>query len=163
MTFIPEQPQTVNIPIPYFEDATGREIPGRHTDKRVSDLQAEVKANLIKLGASQVFFQAGKFENRYGYRIEFYLGGIPGRIDCAGLPMRSETDKKKDRVLAQALFLIRDWLQGEYNALIYRPGALPLLPYLVGQGGKTVSEELAATQHLALLPMGVKGEIVHEG
>jgi hypothetical protein len=148
MPFIPDLDMTESN-IPYFEDDQDQKlIPGRGTHKNPKDLQREVADQLAKLGASGVYFAAGKYPGeptRYGVQILFSYGRARGRLDCAALPLRSETPIKKDRALAQALYLLRNKLESMVYAYIYEPGSVPLLPYLIGQGGLTVTEHLVKT------------------
>lgn len=145
VNFIPEKATVPTFNVPYFEDNPVAKIDGRATEKPVAKLQQEVCDQLAMLGATVQSFQLGVFPapvKRYGYVIHFRLDGLPGRIDCAALPIRNETVVRKDRALAQALYLLRDWLKAEFNSAIYRPGSIPLVPYLLGGSGKTVTEEL---------------------
>jgi hypothetical protein len=157
MTFIPDKLALQAQQVPYFEDSQDRKIPGRGTEKTVRQLQTEIVNLLAQLGASSAHFIPGTYEGptqRYGYRIEFWYGSIQGRIDCAALPMRHETDTRKDRALAQALFLLRDELQTALWAQVHKPGAVPLVPYLIGAGGQTVTEYLLQTQNIPQLGAG---------
>jgi hypothetical protein len=151
--FIPEKPKAPELNVPYYEDnLQDKLVPGRGVHKPVEYYQNQIKDLLLKLGAGAVSFPAGTYPTsptpRYGYQIQFSLNGIPGRIDCAALPLRSETAYRKDRALAQALFLVRTWLEGELYSTIYRPGSIPLVQYLIGAGDKTVTEMLVEKQML---------------
>lgn len=151
MKFIPDQPKNVLFNVPYFEDVTASDVAGKRTGKSLKALQGEIETLIAKLGGGAVHFIPGKFDTspfRYGFIIHFNVSGIPARIEAAALPIKIETDKKKDRALAQCLFLVRDWLQSEVNSLIYRPNSFALLPYLVGEGGKTVTETLMESRML---------------
>ncbi len=152
--FIPERLTSLERAIPYFEDQEGENIPGRRTHKSIISLKAEIFDLLAELGADDPYFVAGKFpagnRERYGFQVFFTLQGARGRIDCAALPIRKETTVKKDRALAQALFLLRDELQAMVYAFVHKPGSIPLVPYLIGAGGKTVTEALIESATLAL-------------
>ena len=154
MPFIPDKLELRAQDVPYFEDSQQRDIPGRATHKSVAQLQREVITMLARLGAGSVQFVPGIHDGprkRHGYQILFWYGGIQGRIDCAALPLRSETAGKKDRALAQALYLLRDELQAMVHSAVYKPGAVPLVPYLIGPGGKTVTEWLVESQDVPQL------------
>jgi hypothetical protein len=143
--FIPDTPTMPESKVPFFEDITARDVPGRGVEKPIEFYQKRIEQLLLKLGGGFVAFIPGRYPGkptRYGYQITFSLNGIPGRFDAAALPMRSETPKKKDRALAQALYLVGLWLEAEVYSQVYRPGSIPLIPYLIGAGGKTVTEEL---------------------
>lgn len=143
--FTPDEDNEKLITIPFFEDSREEAVPGRGTKKTVSGLQTECIDLMLKLGAGAVRFTGGKFQagnapKRYGYQITFSMNGVPGRIEIAALPLRSETESKKDRALAQALYLFRNWLEAEVWSAIYRPGAVALLPFLTDEHGRTVTE-----------------------
>jgi len=143
--------------IPFFEDVKADVAPGYRTRMKPKALQNEIANLLMKLGAGAITFVPGQYPGvpiRYGYQLRFNLQGIPGRIDIAALPMRTETATKKESAQAQALFLVRDWLQGEVFSTIYRPGTMPLMPYLIGEGGKTVTEAMIETRRLPMLGSG---------
>ena len=149
--FIPDKPEMRSFFVPYFEDATGSEVAGKHTRKSQKALKEEIVVLISKLGGSAVVFTPGKYFGtpmRHGFRIEFNVSGIPARIDAAALPIRVETLTKIDRALAQCLYLVRDWMQSELNSLMYRPNVFPLIAFLVGAGGKTVTETLMESRML---------------
>lgn len=155
-SFIPDLKVELQI-VPFFEDVKADVAPGYRTILTPKKLQDEIAGLLTKLGAGAVTFVPGQYPGmpiRYGFQLRFNLRGVPGRIDIAALPMRTETSKKKDQAQAQALFLVRDWLRGEVFSTLYRPGAIPLMPFLIGAGGKTVTEAMIETRQLPLLVTG---------
>jgi hypothetical protein len=140
--------------VPYFEDSQKAKIAGRGTEKSIAQLQREIIDLLTRLGAHSITFVSGVYPaqtKRYGFQVLFVYGSLPGRIDCAALPMRSEAPKKKDRAQAQALYLLRLELEAQSNAWVYKPGAVPLVPYLIGAGNKTVTEALVETKSLPVM------------
>lgn len=132
-----DTPSTAQISVPYFEDAKADRASGYRTRKTIDDLRLEVAALITQLGGAGVRFDQGLFNGspkRYGYIINFMILGangnvIPCRIPIAGLPMRSETQIKKSQVLAQVLYAFAEYLQGELNALRFRPGYSPFAAY----------------------------------
>lgn len=157
VNFIPEAPQATVLKLPYFEDSREAGIEGRGTEKSLTALQNEIGGFIAQLGGSLVTWVPGKLDTqpkRYGYRINFNLGGISGRIDVAALPIRSETPNKKDRALAQALYFLRDWLGVEVRSAMFRPGSISLAPFLIGSSGLTVIEALVETHQLPMLGNG---------
>lgn len=155
------------VAIPFFEDAKAENSSGHATSKTPEKLQAEVSGLLAQLGGAAIRFEPVKFETkplRYGYIVRFVListndSAIPCKVPIAGLPMRAETPVRKQAVLAQALFAFRESLQGELNALRYRPGYSPLAVHMLDvRTGKTVMETIAEQAALAsgdlLLPGG---------
>lgn len=162
-TFIPDRPETPVRDVPYFEDSQEHDVPGRGTHKTVAQLKEEIVVVLARLGGAGARFIPGTFPGkppRIGFLIVFTVAGaegltIEGRIQCAALPFRlNDTAKKRDRALAQALYVLRDKLQAMVHAYIYEPDSLPLVPYLVGDGGQTVTEAIRA---LRALPFGDEG------
>jgi hypothetical protein len=154
-TFIPDPIAVREQEVPYFEDSQALDIPGRGTHKKVQTLQHEVIQMLARLGAASVQFVPGTYDDgprqRVGFQVQFWYGSVQGRIDCAALPLRVETPRQKDRALAQALYLLRDELQAMVHSQVYKPGAVPLIPYLIGPNGQTVTEYLVETQNVPQL------------
>lgn len=148
MGFTPDQPKSTFEKVPYYEDSQQEKIPGRGTEKSVDQLQVEIRDFMLKLGAGNILFSPGTFDAtpttpmRYGWLMTFSLNGINGHMEIAALPLRREAPVKKDRALAQALFLVRHWLEAEIFSKVYRPGSSPLVPFLLSDG-KTVTEIVA--------------------
>ncbi len=46
---------------------------------------------------------------------------------------------------------VRNWLESEVFSMMYRPGAVPLIPFLIGAGNKTVTEALVESTNVPLL------------
>lgn len=157
VNFIPEPVSRGSDQIPYFEDSSEVKIPGWRTRKDAPTLQREIMGLMLKLNAGNVNFTPGRFPaapnqpQRYGYLMTFSLNGIPGRMEIAALPLRKETAIRKDDALQQALFLVRNWLESEIYSVMYRPGSVPLIPFLIGAGNKTVTEALLESTDLPLL------------
>lgn len=152
--FVPEKLEMPALAVPYFEEQSEQKIPGRGTEKSPSQLQAEIRELMGKLGATNVIFTPGKFQDkpiRYGYQMTFMIGGMAGRMEVAALPMKNEAPGKKEKALAQALYLVRNWLEGEVFSQVYRPGNVPLLPYLIGPDNVTVQEAIVNSGKLPLL------------
>jgi hypothetical protein len=163
MQFIPEQPKAAKQEVKYFEDVNAKDAPGYSTGKKPDVLQREITELIYRLNGQGVLFTPGEFPGkpkRYGYQITFMVGNIKGRIDCAALPMRTETPAKKQQVLAQALYMVRQWLEAEVFSMVYRPGSMPLVPYLIGAGNKTVLQALIESQSLPVALLPVESEII---
>ncbi|MBN1964882.1 MAG: hypothetical protein JW910_09555 [Anaerolineae bacterium] len=155
-TFIPDKLLPPEQAVPFFEDSQKMDIPGRGTKKSVKVLQGEIVGALGRLGAGVSLIVPGTVSagehTRCGFQIQFVYGGLPGRIDCVALPIRNESPRAKDRALAQALYLLRDELLAMALSAMHKPGAVPLLPYLIGSGGKTVTEALVESQQIPQMP-----------
>ncbi len=157
VNFIPAAVTTAVKNVPFFEDSSDLKIPGRGTHKTEKQLQVEIRDLMMRLDAGNIVFSPGMFEvspgvpKRYGWLMTFNLNGAPGRMEIAALPLRKETPIKKNDALCQALYLVRNWLESEVFSTMYRPGAVPLIPFLIGAGNKTVTELLVESGDLPLL------------
>lgn len=160
MQFIPNKAALPSEDVPYFENASTavHGIRGHETTKSIQELQRDVSEALARLGGSVTAFIPGTFPTtpkRYGYRIEFFLGPMPGRIDVAGLPFKYQATKvKKTKAMKQALFTVAMMFEAELNGRMMLPGQHPLVPYLIGAGGQTVTEALVASGNLPMLEAG---------
>lgn len=163
--FIPDRPDSSRVgirEIPYFENSSEEKVAGHATTKKIGTLQEEIVDVLARMGAAMPRFHSGKYQVgkhlRYGYEIEFSLGNALGKINVAALPIKKETAKRKEMALRQALFLVRDMLLAEYHSMMYRPGSAPLIPYLIGPDGRTVTEMIAESGDFGLF-LGSGSEI----
>lgn len=158
--FVPDELPISQIKVPFIEDVRTKDAPGYSTTLTERQLQAEIVELISQLGGGAPTFRAGAFEGtptRYGYLITFSVMGSGGQgINCrmyvAGLPIRTFTEVRKSQVMRQALFAFRDYLRGELNALMFRPGYSPFVQHMVLPTGKTLNEEYVARE--ALLPLG---------
>lgn len=145
--FIPKQPDVSPQSVPYFEDSADLNIIGSDLRKDLSYYMSTVVRLLGRLDGTGVRFEEGVYSNpdgpdRHGYRITFMAYNLPAVIHCAALPIRKETPRKHDQALAQALYILAHKLQGLVNAYIFEPDSLPLVPHLIGGGGKTITESV---------------------
>lgn len=157
MAFIPHDLKEKPKAVPYFEDSSTEKIAGYSTRKTTEALKSEIADEIYELGGELVRFVPGTFPGtptRSGFQIHFTFRQVTGRIDVAALPCRTHTEAKQKQALNQALFLVRDWLKAERLAFAYRPGSVPLLPYLIGTDGETVTEVMVKTGIIAALPSG---------
>ncbi len=141
--------------LPFFEEARADFAPYYSTTKKPDDVQAEIVTALGKLGGYGVYFLMGKFgekPTRYGYEVRFTLNGAPGLFRVAGMPMRTEDAKKRDRVLAQALCIVREWVTGMVTAKLFMPGTEPLAQYLLVDGDNTITDFIISRGKLPELP-----------
>lgn len=148
--FVPDDQE--NISTPYFEDASSLlGIVGHSTQRTEQELKAEIERAMIHLHANVSFIQAGKFADRYGYRIQFIWRGAVGRFDVAALPIRKETKGRIKQAKRQALFTVMRKLEGQYNSLLNMPGDVPLVPYMLNQRGQTLIEAMRERNELPAL------------
>lgn len=160
MNFIPDAPSVQQIEIPYFEDVTAKDVPGKAVHYGPAYYQRKVEESLYKLGALNVQWVSGRYEeaderSRDGFEIRFAYAGFPGRVRAAALPCRRGSNREKAK--AQSLYLVNMWLESERVSFAYRPGSNPLAPYLIGEGGKTAIEMLVERGQLPMLTAGTNG------
>lgn len=143
--FTPIQEHNQIAGAPYFEDARADFAPFYATDKAPEAVQKEIIKELAKLDGYGVQFVYGAYSEgktkRHGYEVRFNFSGAPGKFRVAGLPMRSETPKKRERVLAQALCICREWIKSMVTTKVFMPGTEPLAQYLlVNSQGDTITD-----------------------
>ena len=162
--FTPTDTDT-SVKVPFFEDARADFAPyysSRQDGWTIKRAQAAVSEEMGKLKGGVVAFREGVFSDkgqRYGYQIDFVMEGATGRLNIAGLPIRSNlTPKKIESVRIQALLNMRDWLKTAITSMVFSPGNNPLIPHLLGPGGRTMAEFIAERASLDM-PLLV-GEIV---
>jgi hypothetical protein len=164
MSFVPDDMNDKKPEIPYFEDASSElGVKGHSTSKSIDTLKMEVRAAMGSLGGGVTSFLVGHFDEtpmRYGYQINFAYGDREGVLKIAGLPMRKETESKREKVLKQALYTVREMLEAQFNSGILLPGSAPLVQYLLDDQGRTLAEALSEVSHIPLLspPMKEKGK-----
>ena len=151
MDFIPDDHD--DLTIPYFEDASSSlGIVGHSTNRSERELKVEIERAMGHLGASVTLFQAGKFADRFGYRIEFLWGGSKGRIDVAALPIRKETEGRISQARRHALYSVMNRLESQFNSQLVMPGDVPLVPYMMDNKGRTMIEAMREEGRLPALP-----------
>lgn len=137
--------------VPYFEDAARSEgWAGYATTKPIRKLQAEIGEAIGRLGGTVSVFQRGSFtidgKIREGYRVHYSIASpagavVLGRIDIAALPVRDRrNDLKIDKALRMALYMLREGLSGMWFMQMLSPGYAPLMPWMLADGDRTVSQ-----------------------
>ena len=144
MNFTPDQKEVQKVP--YFED-TKREDgwQGHTTTKNINALKREVEKALMLLGGIVAGFQQGKFiidgQERQGFQVHYAVAGMPARLDIAALPVRdSWNDKKKEQSLKMSLYMLALGLNGAWLMKQLVPGLNPLIPMMLTDEGKTISQ-----------------------
>lgn len=144
------------LQVPFFEHATSEQVPGMRTGKGIPRLQTECTLAFNDLGATNVQFDPVIFQsqpNRYGYLVNFQLKDdidqiLRGRIHLAALPLETETESKKNRALAAALYQLREWLEAQKYMTYAIPGVELLAPWLVlREDGQTLIEAIASNTY----------------
>ncbi len=154
MDFKPETKKEMQE-VPYYDDVSSSDgWEGHSTSKTLESLKSEVVMALSKLGGTTASFQRGSFEaggqKREGFRIEFFLEKkgkqVPSRVDIAALPVK-ETYRlqrslatRTEKSLKMALFMVRNAFKGTWFLQQLSPGFAPLIPFMIGKDGKTMSE-----------------------
>lgn len=155
--FTPLQDQKKIASVPCFEDARADFAPFYSTVKKPEQVQKEIIRELAKLDGYGVRFVEGVFLEgnfkRYGYEVHFNFNGNPGKFRVAGLPMRYEDSKKREKVLAQALCIVREWVKSMVTTKVFIPGTVPLAQYLlVNPQGDTITDFIMSRGKLPELP-----------
>jgi hypothetical protein len=148
-SFQPEEQKAVTVP--FFEDAKEKDgWQGQATTKSVTKLQDEIAQAVNRLGGIVSGFQRGTFDidgqKREGFQIHYHLKApngqmVPGRLDVAALPVRNKWDNaKKDKSLRMALYMVREGFSGMWLMQQLSPGYAALMPFMLTENGKTVSQ-----------------------
>lgn len=158
MSFIPDTPEAAKV-VPYYENARKEDgWQGHTTTKSIKRLQAEISDAISRLGGMVTSFQRGRFDDREGFRILYTLevgnGLSRGQIDIAALPVKDKwNETKKDKSLRMALFMLREALNGTWFLQQLSPGYAPLMPWMIGMDGKTITQLWAESSEMKnLLP-----------
>lgn len=163
-SFQPEEKKA--IAVPFYEDAKEKDgWQGQATTKNIIKLQDEIAQAINRLGGIVSGFQRGVFQiedqKREGFQIHYHLKApngqlVPGRLDVAALPVRDKwSDVKKDKSLRMALYMVREGLQGMWLMQQLSPGYAALMPFMLTDENKTVSQLWSETPVMnRLLPPG---------
>lgn len=144
MNFVPDQKEVQRVP--YFEDAKREDgWQGHTTTKNLNALKREVEKALLLLGGIVVGFQQGKFiidgQERQGFQVHYAVAGMPARMDIAALPVKDRWSvKKKEQSLKMSLYMLALGLNGAWLMKQLVPGLNPLIPMMLTDSGKTISE-----------------------
>lgn len=171
MNFVPEPPR-VATQVPYFEDASREDgWQGQASTKTIEKLKAEITACIDRLGGKVLTIQSGKYKTgkltRFGFRIEYLIVNGEaigrGRIDIAALPLRQWTNIKQERTRRMALYMMRVALEGTWFLSQLSPGYAPLMPFMLTNKGKTITELWSGGEVMKnLLPEG-SSDFIEEG
>ena len=170
MNFIPEQ-KKVAVDVPFWDDVTvAAGWQGHATTKSIDTLKLDITKAVSRLGGIVSGFQRGKFQigkqYREGFQLHYHIEtqegqNIPGRIDIAALPvkedwgLRNSLEKRKEKSLKMSLYMLREALNGTWFLQQLSPGYAPLMPWMLAEGEKTITQlwqESSVMQNL--LPPG---------
>jgi hypothetical protein len=157
MNFTPDQTEAKKVP--FFEDAKREDgWQGHTTTKNLGRLKDEVKQALARLGGLVVNFQQGTFQidgqSRQGFQVFYAVEGRPAKLNIAALPIKDKwNNKKKEQSLKMALYMLEIGLSGAWFMQQLSPGYAPLVPMMLTESGKTISELWAENSSMGrLLP-----------
>ena len=173
MEFVPQEAEAKSVP--YFDDVKSDDgWQGHATSKSVKKLKQEVTEAIARLGGMVTGFKEGAYVTSKGKRQGFQVWYViendngmmsRGKIDVAALPVkhsyraRSSMEKRQERSLKMALYMLRTALNGTWFLQQLSPGYAPLMPWLLDEkSGKTVTQ-LWSEQSSFLLPEG-SGEFI---
>lgn len=147
-SFKPEEKKISHVP--YFEDASREEgWQGYRTEKSIKVLQSEIGEAIGRLGGIVSGFQRGTFhvdnQPREGFQVHYSIQNpngqlVPGRLDVAALPTRSSASSMKEKSLRMALYMLRNGLDGMWFMQQLSPGFAALMPWMLADEGKTISQ-----------------------
>ena len=173
MNFVPDLPKQA-ADVPFFEDVEASDgWQGQTTQKSMDSLKSEVAIAVSRLGGIVVGFVKGSFDNRMGFRLHYTITAldgmlIPGQIDIAALPVRGPKrhyDNKtkehaQEQSLKMALFMFRNALSGLWFLQQLSPGYAPLMPFMIMQDGKTVTQIWSEQSNMKMLVPPKDGDFV---
>jgi hypothetical protein len=156
MNFIPDTPKNKSAEVPYFDDVSGDAgWQGQSTSKSLEALKSEIMSSVGRLGGLVTGFQRGQFavgnQKRDGFRLAYVVETpsgqmVPGRIDIAALPvkddynLRRSYDTRREKSLKMALYMLRTALDGTWFLQQLSPGYSALMPWMLADGEKTISQ-----------------------
>ena len=162
MTFVPDKENGADE-VPYLDDARSSEGWQGHTTKEsFAKLKAQICSEIALLGGIVTRFIKGTYQinskNRPGIQLIYEVtrsdGFIfNGKIDIAGLPWRAPyggkkyhggyakvEESKRDLSLRMALYNVREALRAMRILQVLSPSYSPLIPWMLVNGDKTISE-----------------------
>ncbi len=173
MDFIPDQPQKATQ-VPFYDDATSADgWQGQATGKSIEQLKSELVLSLSRLGATVTGIQKGVFDpdgkTRLGYRVRYFIEAndgqlLQGKIDIASLPVRGDlrsrttAESQREKSLKMALYMLKISIDGLWFLRQLSPGYAPLMPFMLGTNGKTISQMWIEQNQAMALPEPIEGE-----
>lgn len=168
MSFIPAQPKQQIQQVPFFEEVSADDgWQGHRTRKSIETLKFEIVTAIGRLGGYVSGFQQGTFNvgsvERQGFQVHYSIQSehgklIPGRLDVAALPTR--LDSHKEDALQMALYMVREAVYGMWFLQQLSPGYAPLMPWMLADGERTISQLWAESSLMSNLLPPPEGEFV---
>ena len=176
MKFVPAD-QGLDEELPWADEARAVDgWKGQSTDKSVAKLRGEISTEIGRLKGTMTRWMRGDFEGddgrvragiQIGYSVSTQDGKVwEGRIDVAALPHKTNgpADRvraRADKALRAALYNVRDALQSNRILQDLSPGYVGLMPWLLTEGDKTISQLWGSKMGYKALPAPDKdGDIV---
>ena len=159
MNFVPDGKASQLLRVPYAGEARAADgWQGQDTGRSIETLKSDVVVAMGRLGGVVHGFQRGSYrvddQDRAGVQISYSVeapGGkmVYGRLDVAALPVRQPArhrnaqrilDRRNEAALAMALYNVVQTLRAQWVLAQLNPGYVPLMPWLLGDKGKTLTE-----------------------
>lgn len=159
-----------SVKVPFFESANKEDgWQGHTTTKSLKTLQSEIGAAIGRLGGTVSVFQRGTYLidslTREGFQIHYSIQNpngqiILGRLDIAALPVKNRgslkhQDERREKSIRMSLYMLKMALDGMWFMQQLSPGYAALMPWMLADKNKTVSQLWSESPIMShLLPPG---------
>jgi len=167
MNFIPDQPKSKTPDVPYFDNVSEKDgWQGQATGKSIDTLKNEITDAVRRLGGMVTGFQQGTFtiskQKRDGFQVHYIIEDpdgkmTRGRIDIAALPVKEDyrlqrsIKTRREQSLKMALYMLRVALNGTWFLQQLSPGYAALLPWMLADGQRTLTQAWSEKAMMGLL------------
>jgi hypothetical protein len=179
MPFVPTEPERKNDLV-YFDDVESSDgWVGHTTGKSISTLKSDIVSAISRLGGLVSAFIPGEANithgtqiiKRFGYRIEYSIETpdhklVYGKIEIVALPIRdspslrrSETTRR-DKSMRMALYMACKAIEGWWYLEKLSPGYMALMPFMLYDQNRTVSQAWHEDNIEKALPAPKDGDVV---
>ena len=179
MQFIPDEDDGPSLDVPYFGEARAEDgWQGQSTQRSYNTLKSDLTKAMARIGGVVQSIQRGMYDiggaERAGAQIHYSIEGVGrqmhyGRLDVAALPVRETTRgnwrktmrARQEKSLCMALYNVAQALKAQWVLKQMNPSYVPLMPWLLADDNRTISEAyLEAGIGLALPAPSKEGEVV---
>jgi len=179
MEFIPNGDDGISLDVPYFGEARSADgWQGQSTSRSYDTLKSDVTKALARIGGVVHSIRRGTYNIggfiRAGAQIHYSIEGVGsnmhyGRLDIAALPVHKSTRgdwqkiqrKRQERSLCMALYNVIQALQAQWVLKQLNPAYVPLMPWLLADENRTISQiYLESGITPALPPPSEEGETI---
>lgn len=159
MEFIPENEKGPLSDVPYYGEARSIDgWQGQSTTRSFDSLKSDLTQAFSRLGGVVHSIQRGAYKinefERSGAQIHYAIEGpngqmVYGRMDVAALPVKKpkrssryqETIRKRhEAALSMALYNVIEALKAQWVLKQLNPSYIPLMPWLLADDGRTISQ-----------------------